>query len=89
VAVLINEPFEGGSLFKAVKGQSLPEWATDYDIRSWGQFFLKYILSHPAVTCVIPGTSDPKHLLDNMQAGYGKLPDSKGREQMLRWVEKM
>lgn len=83
VAVIINEPFESGSLFSLVKGKSLPAWAGDYDIKSWGQFFLKYILAHPAVNCVIPGTSNPKHVMDNMGAGYGKLPDEKGRKKML------
>lgn len=64
VAVIINEPFEKGSLFSSVKGKPLPIWAAEYDINSWGQFFLKYIISHTAVNCVIPGTSDPKHLAD-------------------------
>lgn len=87
VAVIINRPYEGGSLFRLVRGKSLPEWASEYDIDSWGQFFLKYILSHPAVTCVIPGTSDPDHLVDNMGAGYGRLPDEAGRKKMVRFIE--
>lgn len=86
VAVIINEPFEKGELFGAVKGKTLPEWAAEYDINSWGQFFLKFILSHPAVNCVIPGTSNPKHAVDNMGAGYGRLPDAKGREKMAQVV---
>lgn len=86
VAVIINEPFEKGELFGAVKGKTLPEWAAEYDINSWGQFFLKFILSHPAVNCVIPGTSNPKHAADNMGAGYGRLPDAKGREKMAQVV---
>lgn len=86
VAVIINEPFEKGELFGAVKGKALPEWAAEYDINSWGQFFLKFILSHPAVNCVIPGTSNPKHAADNMGAGYGRLPDAKGREKMAQVV---
>lgn len=89
VAVIINEPFETGSLFKAVKGKTLPDWAADYDIGSWAQFFLKFILSHPAVNCVIPGTSNPAHAADNMGAGYGKLPDEAGRKRMAEWMEKM
>lgn len=83
VAVIINEPFDSGSLFGVVKGKTLPAWAPDYDINSWAQFFLKYILAHPAINCVIPGTSNPKHVVDNMGAGYGKLPDENGRKKML------
>lgn len=89
VAVLINEPYEGGSLFRTVKGKEVPEWAKEYDINSWGQFFLKYILSHPAVTCVIPGTSDPEHLVDNMGAGYGRMPDDAVRKEMVRYFESL
>lgn len=89
VAVIINRPYEGGALFGAVKGEQLPEWASEYDINSWGQFFLKYILSHPAVTCVIPGTSNPNHLVDNMGAGFGRLPDSAGCEKMVRFMERL
>lgn len=81
-AVLINQPYESGALFRAVKGKALPGWAADFDIDSWGQYFLKFILSHPAVTCVIPGTSNPRHLVDNMGAGYGKLPDKALRDKM-------
>lgn len=87
VAVIINEPFESGALFGLVKGKQLPEWAKEYDINSWAQFFLKYILSHPSVNCVIPGTSNPKHLVDNMGAGYGKLPDEKARKKMIAHIE--
>lgn len=89
VAVIINEPFESGTLFSLVKGKSLPAWAAEYDIRSWAQFFLKYILAHPAVNCVIPGTSNPKHVADNMGAGYGTLPDEKGRKKMLGFVQQL
>jgi diketogulonate reductase-like aldo/keto reductase len=83
VAVLINQPFESGSLFQRVKGKQLPPWAKDIDCNSWAQFFLKYILSHPAVTCAIPGTSKPHHMLDNMGAAFGRLPDEKLRRQMV------
>jgi len=87
VAVIINEPFDSGNLFKLVKGKNLPTWATDYDIKSWAQFFLKYILANTAVNCVIPGTSDEKHLIDNMAAGFGKLPDQAGLQKMIKFVE--
>ncbi|CAN5584182.1 aldo/keto reductase [soil metagenome] len=83
VAVIINRPFEGGSLFSQVKGKDLPEWAKELDINSWGQFFLKYIISHPGVTCAIPATDKPKHLEDNMSACYGKLPDEGQRKKMV------
>jgi diketogulonate reductase-like aldo/keto reductase len=83
VAVLINRPFEEGALFDLVKGKPLPPWATEFNCQSWGQFFLKFILANPAVTCVIPGTSKSKHLADNLMAGEGKLPDQKHRKQMI------
>ncbi len=83
VAVIINQPYEGGSLFSKAKGKNLPDWAKDYDINSWGQFFLKFIISNPAVTCVIPATSKVHHMKDNMGALYGKLPDEKIRRQMV------
>lgn len=83
VAVLINRPFEEGALFSQVKNKSLPAWAADIDCQSWGQFFLKFILSNPHVTCVIPGTSKVKHLLDNIGAGSGRLPDNEIRKKMI------
>lgn len=84
VAVIINQPFESGSLFGKVKGKSLPEWAREFDCKSWGQFFLKFIISHPAVTCVIPGTAKPHHMVDNVAAGYGNLPTAEHRNQMIK-----
>jgi len=87
VSVIINEPFEKGALFSTVKGKKLPPWAAMYDIHSFAQFFLKFIISHPAVSCAIPGTSNPQHMLDNMNACYGRLPDEKTRLQMIRWIE--
>jgi len=81
VAVLINRPFQAGRLFRAVSGHELPGWATSF-AASWGQFFLKFIISHPAVSCVIPATSKPKHMLDNLGAGIGELPDEATRGRM-------
>jgi diketogulonate reductase-like aldo/keto reductase len=89
IAVIINRPFESGSLFSAVKNKPLPPWATEFDCVSWGQFFLKYILGHSAITCVIPATSKTKHLTDNMQAGYGRLPDAALRKQMEDYLQKI
>jgi diketogulonate reductase-like aldo/keto reductase len=86
VAVIINQPFEEGELFQRVKGKALPEWAAEFDCQSWGQFFLKFILAHSAVTCVIPGTSKPHHMADNMGAAFGKLPDENQRRQMMRMI---
>lgn len=83
VSILINRPFEEGALFNRVKGKTLPEWASEFDCTSWGQFFLKFILAQPAVTCVIPGTSKPHHMLDNALAGFGRLPDLPHRRQMI------
>lgn len=82
IAVVVNEPYNVGRVFGAVSGRELPEWAVEFDCQSWGQFFLKYILSHPAVTVIIPATSDPVHLADNMGAGVGRLPDERTRTRM-------
>jgi diketogulonate reductase-like aldo/keto reductase len=85
VAVIINRPFAQASLFGRVKGKTLPDWAADFDCTSWAQYFLKYLLGHPAVTCVIPGTSRVTHLQDNMKAGTGRLPDAAMRKRMLQY----
>lgn len=82
IATLINVPFGRGRLFKKVDGKPLPDWAAEFDCSSWAQFFLKYIISHPQVTCVIPATSNPRHMVDNMTAAYGKLPDAETRRKM-------
>ncbi len=82
VAVLINRPFQAGRLFSAVAGKPLPDWAHDF-AASWGQFFLKFIISHPAVTCVIPATSKTSHMIDNLGAGTGILPDPAMRKRMI------
>jgi diketogulonate reductase-like aldo/keto reductase len=82
IAVLANRPFTTGNLFRLVAGRRLPEWASEFDCGSWAQFFLKYIVSHPAVTCAIPATGDVAHLRDNMGAGMGRLPDDALRARM-------
>lgn len=87
IAVLVNEPFEKGALFRKVRAQPLPAWAAAFDCTSWAQFFLKFIVSHPAVTCPIPATSKPAHLVDNMQAGLGRVPDAEIRHEMVAYFE--
>ena len=81
IAVMVNRPFARGRLFEAFKNESLPAWAADIDCVSWGQFFLKYVVSHPAVTCAIPGTTKEAHVRDNMGANFGRLPDTVTRLQ--------
>ena len=87
IATLINRPYQRGSLFRLVKGKPLPEWAAEIDCASWGQFFLKFIASHPTVTCIIPATSKLKHMVDNMAAGFGRLPDEHTRQRMIEHLE--
>jgi len=88
VATLINEPFESGRLFDRVRGHSVPEWAaSELGTDTWAQFFLKYIAGHPAVTCVIPATSDPEHARDNTRAGHGPMPNQRERDRMVRAFE--
>jgi diketogulonate reductase-like aldo/keto reductase len=82
IAVVVNEPFNIGRLFSAVRGHKLPRWAAEFDCESWGQFFLKYLIGHPVITAVVPATSDPEHLVDNMGAGLGRLPDERTRKRM-------
>jgi aryl-alcohol dehydrogenase-like predicted oxidoreductase len=81
-AVIAMTPFESGALFRKVRGKQLPQWASEAGIGSWAQFFLVWILSHPAITCPIPATASPAHLADFMQAGPGPLPDAKLRGKM-------
>ena len=88
-AVIINRPFAEASLFSRVKGKALPSWASDFDCSSWGQFFLKWVLGHPAVTCVIPGTRQRRHLEDNLQAAIGRLPDAATRRRMLEYFQQL
>ena len=84
IATLINRPFQRGSLFRQTRGTPLPAIARDLGCASWGQFFLKYIIGHPAVTCVIPATSKLKHMTDNMGANVGSSPDASQRQEMLK-----
>lgn len=84
MAVLINRPFVAGRLFRAVRDRALPEWTTAF-ATSWGQFFLKFIISHPAVTCAIPATSKLHHMIDNLGAGFGDLPDADTRNRMIKF----
>ena len=86
-AVIINRPFAQGELFPRVRGKPLPAWAAEFDCESWAQFFLKYILGHPAVTCVIPGTGKLAHLRDNLKAGSGRLPDATMRRRMASYLD--
>lgn len=86
VAVIINRPFGGGDIFARVRAKALPDWAAEFDCRSWAQFFLKWIVAYPGVTCAIPATDNLRHLQDNMEAGSGRLPSAKQREQMVELV---
>jgi len=88
IAVLANRPFQKGGMFDRVAGRPLPEWTAEIGCRSWAQFFLKFVVSHPAITCAIPATSRVKHMRDNMGANAGRLPDRDMREKMIRaWSE--
>ena len=86
-AVIINRPFAQGELFSKVKGREVPAWAAQFDCDSWAQFFLKYIIAHPAVTCVIPGTGKVRHMTDNLKAGSGRLPDERTRKRMVELIQ--
>jgi diketogulonate reductase-like aldo/keto reductase len=87
IAVLVNRPLAQGGLLSRVRGRRVPAWAAEVDCTSWAQLFLKWILAHPAVTCVIPATSRPPHLEDNIQAGVGRLPDAATRERIAALVD--
>ncbi len=84
VAVLVNRPFAEGRMFSSARGKPLPAWAAEFGAASWAQYFLKWIISHPAVTCAIPGTGKPAHMADNLAAGVGPLPDAAMRARMSR-----
>jgi diketogulonate reductase-like aldo/keto reductase len=86
MAVFINRPFVAGALFPYVANKTLPDWATEFDCYSWGQFFLKFILSHPAVTVALQATSSPAHLVDNLKAGQGLLPNEEFRQRMVNLI---
>jgi aryl-alcohol dehydrogenase-like predicted oxidoreductase len=86
-AVLINLPLGRARLFSAVRGKPLPAWAADFDCASWAQFFLKYVIGHPVVTCAIPGTRKPQHVIDNLGAARGRLPDQATRRKMEQFFE--
>ena len=87
IAVVINRPFETGGLFTRVRNKPLPDWAIEIECNTWSQFFLKFVISHPAVTCAIPATSQVSHMRENMRALKGTLPDQKMREEMIRYYE--
>jgi aryl-alcohol dehydrogenase-like predicted oxidoreductase len=86
VAVMINRPFGNGALFARVRSRQLPEWASEFDCRSWAQFFLKWIVANPAVTCTIPATNNVAHLQDDLEGGRGRLPDAKTRQRMAEFI---
>lgn len=86
VAVMINVPFGRGRLFRTVSGQQVPEWAQDFGVDSWGKFFLKFILAHPDVTVAIPGTVNDYHVIDNLGALKGRLPDASEKARMIKYI---
>ena len=87
IGVLAYQPFGRSRLWRKVEGHELPSWAAEYDIATWGQFFLKFVISHPAVTVATPATSRPKNVIDNLGAATGRLPDEAGRQRMIRHIE--
>jgi diketogulonate reductase-like aldo/keto reductase len=86
IAVIVNRPFGGGDLFGRTRSKPLPDWAAEFDCRSWAQFFLKWIVANSGVTCAIPATDKPQHIEDNMMGGIGRLPDAKMRQRMVEFV---
>lgn len=87
MAVMINLPFGRGRLFNAVQGKKLPPWANDFDCKTWAQFFLKYLVSHPAVTCAVPGMAKAEYVIDNLGAARGRLPDAAMRRRMENFID--
>lgn len=82
IAVIINQPFEQGNLFRRIRGQALPDWTREFDCASWAQLFLKYILAEPAVTCVIPATNNSEHMKVDLGAWFGRLPNPQQRHKI-------
>lgn len=89
IAALVNRPFMNGGYFSRVRGATLPEWTAEFDCHSWAQFSLKYILAHPAVTCVLTETTNPKHLRENLGSAYGSFTDPATRREMRQVVESL
>ena len=89
VAVMANRPFADGAMFERVRGKPLPPWAAEIGCASWAQFFLKFVVSHPAVTCVIPATAKAKHALDNLAAGLAPMPDAAQRARMAEYWDNL
>jgi diketogulonate reductase-like aldo/keto reductase len=89
IAVLGYEPFGRSSLFRRVAGSSVPDWAQEAGMKTWPQFFLKFVISHPAMTVATPATSQPSHMLENLSAGMGGLPDEAMRRRMIALIEKL
>jgi len=89
LGVLINRPFQGGGLIDKFARHPLPAWAGEIDVRNWAQFLLKFIVSHPAVTCAIPATSRVDHMKENMGAAFGRLPDQAMRLRMIDYAERL
>ena len=89
VNVIINRPFAGSGLFRQARGKPLPRWAAELGIASWAQYFLKWIVSHPAVTCAIPGTARPEHMRDNLAGGQGPMPDAAARRKMADYFDSL
>jgi aryl-alcohol dehydrogenase-like predicted oxidoreductase len=87
MAAMINLPFGRGRLFNAVQGKKLPDWAPEFDCKTWAQFFLKYIVSHPAVTCAVPGMAKAEYVIDNLGAARGRLPDAAMRRRMEKFID--
>ena len=89
IAVIANRPFAEGALFRRVRGKPLPAWAAEFGAATWAQYFLKWIVGHPAITCAIPGTGKPEHMADNVAAGFGALPDGAMRRKMAHYFDSL